>query len=332
MWTGFETTPVRRIGAPVGRHVLVTLADSINIDQAMQLFASAYLNGNWSGEYLLLAHRIPEASQRWFRTRGILLREYELPLNREEWDRAGADPRLSPVCLLKYYLSGPDFRRWDTVLYVDADVIVAGDLGRFTRVRRFAAVPEMSVDLCGQFHARRDTRSLLASSYPGRRESFNFGVFSLRPSALESDTFASLCRMSIEWLAHAAYPEQSIANLFFSSGWERLPYRLNYNPLFMNRFGVRFPVLLKLRHARELVYHFYGPSKPWHHGHPFRSLWLRNLRLAQTIPDFSRAGPRACVRTGGELAHVLLELVICWKKWTRRLRHLIGGTLRRIRS
>jgi lipopolysaccharide biosynthesis glycosyltransferase len=188
------------------------------------------------------------------------------------------------------------------------------------------------LDLYGQFHDRRGTRSRLASSYQRRRQSFNFGVFALRPSSLEPTTFLSLCRLSREWFAHAAYPEQSIANLFFSSGWERLPRRLNYNPAQPNRFHIRLPVPFKPRQAGELIYHFYGPDKPWHRGHPFRKMWLRNLRLAEGISDFSRADPRARHRNRNELEQVILELAIRFGFLSLRSRHLIGSTLRRILS
>jgi len=42
------------------KHLLVTLANENYINQAKQLFSSAYFNGGWDGDYLLLAHEIPE--------------------------------------------------------------------------------------------------------------------------------------------------------------------------------------------------------------------------------------------------------------------------------
>lgn len=40
--------------------LLVTLADSSYLDQATQLFSSVYHNAGWRGDYMLLAHEIPE--------------------------------------------------------------------------------------------------------------------------------------------------------------------------------------------------------------------------------------------------------------------------------
>ena len=40
---------------------MVTLADENYIDQAKQLFSSVYWNSGWKGDYMLLAHNIPES-------------------------------------------------------------------------------------------------------------------------------------------------------------------------------------------------------------------------------------------------------------------------------
>jgi hypothetical protein len=54
------------------RHLLATLADEAFLDQARQLFSSVYWKARWRGDYLLLAHEIPEGKLAWFRERGIL--------------------------------------------------------------------------------------------------------------------------------------------------------------------------------------------------------------------------------------------------------------------
>ena len=42
------------------KNLLVTLADENYIDRAKQLFSSVYFNAGWKGDYMLLAHEIPE--------------------------------------------------------------------------------------------------------------------------------------------------------------------------------------------------------------------------------------------------------------------------------
>ena len=55
--------------------VLVTLADKNYIDQAKQLFSSVYWNAGWKGDYMLLAHEVPEKDLNWFREKGILVKK-----------------------------------------------------------------------------------------------------------------------------------------------------------------------------------------------------------------------------------------------------------------
>jgi hypothetical protein len=40
----------------IGKKLLVTLADEKYIDQAKQLFSSAYWNGGWDGDFMLLSY------------------------------------------------------------------------------------------------------------------------------------------------------------------------------------------------------------------------------------------------------------------------------------
>jgi hypothetical protein len=61
----------------VKKDLLVTLADANYVDQARQVFSSAYWNGGWSGDYMLLAYGVPERDLQWFRDKGILVTECE---------------------------------------------------------------------------------------------------------------------------------------------------------------------------------------------------------------------------------------------------------------
>ena len=57
------------------KDLLVTLADSNYVDQAKQLFSSVYWNAGWRGDYMLLAYNIAERDLKWFRDKGILVKE-----------------------------------------------------------------------------------------------------------------------------------------------------------------------------------------------------------------------------------------------------------------
>lgn len=195
----------------------------------------------------------------------------------------------------------------------------------------------MSYRLRHQFAPDRDSQTILGGEAVRGLPSFNFGVFSLRPSALESDVFDRLCEMSVRCFSHALYLDQSAANLVFVDSWERLPFRLNYNPSIANRFRITLPVPFQPRASGELVYHFFGVHKPWHKGHPFERLWRENFLRAEEVPDFSTASDSGC-RQRNELSFLFLELAIRLRRLTRVIRrHMsdadqkLSGRYRRIR-
>ena len=90
--------------------VLVTLADRNFLNQAKQLFSSAKRNGNWKGEFALLAHNIPEKDLFWFRKNGVYIKKCPslgLPSRKRKY----------PLIFLdKFYLFTPYFKQWKKVL------------------------------------------------------------------------------------------------------------------------------------------------------------------------------------------------------------------------
>src|SRR5436190_15758832 len=126
-----------RDGPPAGGSVLVTLADRSYLDQAKQLFASAYHDAGWRGDYLLLAHDLSGSETAWFADRGILVHHCR-PLFTAD---VGGHPG---VLASKLYLFTPDFRRWRTVIYCDADATIRASLDRLTSVRGFWSVDDVS--------------------------------------------------------------------------------------------------------------------------------------------------------------------------------------------
>jgi len=116
------------------KNLLVTLADEGFIDQAKQLFSGVYHNAGWQGDYMLLSYKIPENKLRWFRDKGILVKECAPLYDKRMW-RSGV-PITIPG---KLYLFDPEFKKWDNVVYLDVDIIVRGPLEKLTKVRGFAA-------------------------------------------------------------------------------------------------------------------------------------------------------------------------------------------------
>ena len=107
------------------KDLLITLADENYIDQAKQLFSSVYWNAGWKGDYMLLAYNIPETDLKWFRNKGILVKECEAILTKSE-SCIGHAPFTT---LSKFYLFTPEFKKWKNIIFLDGDIIVWGGSG-----------------------------------------------------------------------------------------------------------------------------------------------------------------------------------------------------------
>ena len=57
------------------KNLLVTLANQDFLPMAKQVLSSAYYNARWQGDYMLLAHEIPDEDLAWFRDKGILVKD-----------------------------------------------------------------------------------------------------------------------------------------------------------------------------------------------------------------------------------------------------------------
>ena len=112
------------------KNLLVTLANANFIDQAKQVFSSAYWPGGWDGDFLLLAHNVPEEDLDWFRNKGILVKccsnAFSKPIG-----------RFSLAVYDKFRLFTPEFRQWENIVYLDGDVMVRGPLTPLVEVQGF---------------------------------------------------------------------------------------------------------------------------------------------------------------------------------------------------
>ncbi len=177
------------------KNLLVTLADSNYVDQAKQLFSSVYWNAGWKGDYMLLAYDIPEKDLRWFRDKGILVRECE-PILTESEIRIGHAPLTT---LSKFYLFTTEFKKWKNIVFLDGDIIVRGSLDTLVQTRGFAAVRILNMlrtSLKGQFHDRNRSNNHLFKELESqcdlRRPAFNSGVMAFNTDIISENDFQNL--------------------------------------------------------------------------------------------------------------------------------------------
>jgi lipopolysaccharide biosynthesis glycosyltransferase len=216
------------------KNLLATLADKNYIDQAKQLFSSVYWNAGWKGDYMLLAHEIPEKDLKWFRDKGILVKKCKpiAELNFGKWP--------STVCS-KFYLFTPYSKKWKNIVFLDADIIVRGSLERLTKIKGFAAVKGYR-RLCNLFKKPMESYFLnLSETYKklqrnynlNKQNTFNTGVFAFSTRIISAGSFDRLKSLYQSYGAISNSAEEAILNLlFYDEDIEFFPSVYNRSSLF----------------------------------------------------------------------------------------------------
>ncbi len=263
--------------------VLVTLANEKFVAQAKQLFSSVYFNSGWKGDYLLLAHEIPESELGWFRKKNILIMPCK-PVFKKIRKRPN-------VLLSKFYLFSKQFKRWGNVVFLDSDIIVRGSLEKLAKAKGLAAVPDIfNKPLAGEFTEpkTKEEKELLkktAKKYDFKTVSFNTGVLAFSTGIIKNNTFAGIKKMFAKYWKIHQNADQTALNLFFYKKWKKLPCKYNAYTVVLES-GLDLP-------EHSAVLHMFSAcgNEPWTSGNYFHGEWKKNLKKAGKIDLEKR--PRA---------------------------------------
>ncbi len=263
------------------KNLLVTLANRNYIDQAKQLFSSVYFNAGWNGDYMLLAHKIPEKELKWFKSKGILIKQCNDICNESNWYSPLFKRVLPPIVLLKFYLFTPEFRKWKNIIYLDSDIIVKASLDELINIKGFAAVKDFPSRLRHQFINLKKNKHLFAKLkkyFNLKTPLFNAGVMAFNTDVIEEDTFSKLKQLLDMYKPVARFGEQGILNLLFYKKWIELPLVYNVSP-----YLITHPILFTNTKIKGIILHFIGQRKPWNPKDPFYKEWKHNLERAELI-------------------------------------------------
>lgn len=261
------------------KHLVVTLCDENFLDQVKVLVSSLYQNSGWEGDYMLLAHRIPEKKLKWFTDRGILVKDCK-PLSGKIF------PTFPSTVLAKFYLFTDEFKKWDHVIFLDGDMTVEASIDGLTKFKGVSACVDFNErPLKKQFIDEKDLKERsqkesyeeLKMKYDIESPSFNSGVFVIETSGLKGDTFSDLMDLFDKYGNISLY-EQSILNLHFFKRWNRLPLAYNNYNLYKRARGS-----LKIEPIDGVINHFIL-DKVWKTKNPhFYPKWKRYLGSADKI-------------------------------------------------
>jgi len=268
-------------GVKIKDHLLITLADKNFIDQAKQLFSCAHFNAGWRGDYLLLAHEIPEKELDWFKKKGILIKKCEPLLN----EKIGIMPS---VTLSKFYLFTPYFKKWSNVVFFDGDIIIRASLDELMKEDGFAACANPH-DYKLRFHFSKGEKSYddiftkVRKQYDLQSLSFNAGMMAFNTSIIGNDSLNELKELLDEYGNICRLGDQSIFNLYFYNKWTQLsPMYSSYPNFWIESYKI------KPEKIRGVALHFAGfrnekESNPWDRKNQFYTEWKKNLDRADKI-------------------------------------------------
>src|SRR6056297_3182395 len=228
------------------KSVLVTLADKNYVEQAKQLFSSAYHNAGWSGDYCLLSYKIPEKELRWFKERGIYVKECgeEIEKNRKNIHK------YPKTVLCKFHLFTKFFKKWKKVVFLDSDIIIRHSIKNLKRVKTLIAVPKNTFfkrekQLKFQFIKsekispnEKKVLKRLEKRYNLKKTSFNAGVFAFNTRIIKESMFFDLMKLFDKYSKIVFFPEQAILNLYFYGKWDKIPQVYNYRINFFKKMDV----------------------------------------------------------------------------------------------
>lgn len=256
------------------KNLIVTLANNAYADQAKQLFASAYLRAGWKGDYLLLAHELNEANLNSFKNRGIKIYKTR-PLD--------TNPSLGgyqPIVLSKFYLFKEYFKKWDTIIFLDADIIVNGSLEDVLDLKGFNAPRAESFNLKNEFiNDKRILQDLgLTTKYDLKQAAFTTGLLVFETDLIQPETFFNLLSLYQQNKAALKFSEESTLNLFYYKQWQELSVIYNFNPQYMHWLYNAIP-----KNNLPIIYHFFCFQKPWEKDSDYYQVWLNNLASFENI-------------------------------------------------
>ena len=276
------------------KSLIVTVADKNYLNQAKQLFASIYFTAGWSGDYLLLTDNSLSAEEKnWFKIRGIIV----YAPNLIDTVYFSSTRKYPPLILSKLYLFQEYFKKWDTVTFVDADVIVNASLNNLLTIPGFCAPKAETFKLRDEFSKDKTIIKEL-----GLNKKYNLnslacctGIFSFTTDIIKPDTFTKLLALYQENKKACLYGEESVLNLFFYKNWHRLHDLYNFNPHYLyNHYKI------KNNNIQPFIYHFFHWPKPWQSESPYYETWQTNLKKAENINLQNKLLPKKIISEAEE--------------------------------
>jgi lipopolysaccharide biosynthesis glycosyltransferase len=284
------------------KNAIAVLADEGHLEKTKQIIYSSYVDGNWQGEYILLAHQIANADAlKWFEERGIHIHHIDNEMGVSE-----NQPKVNSIYFSKLSLFHPDFAKWHRILYLDTDMVIQWDINALVEVEGFAAANDCArFNLWHQFSPREgwlsedEKRELfhLFSDYDLDKTAFNAGMMVIDSGNNTEKRFGELMDLVDKYHAYSTYGDQGILNLYFQKSRIKLPYV--YNDFYQSDDFNRIHFLRRRTPADAIILHITYPYKPWDERSMFYPKWKDNTEKADQLFQVKQIGKKPAI----------------WRKW-----------------
>ncbi|MFA6422672.1 MAG: glycosyltransferase, partial [Candidatus Buchananbacteria bacterium] len=223
-----------------------------------------------------------------FRDKGILIKHCA-PLAE---NLAG---RWPSTILSKFYLFTPEFKKWDKIIYLDADLIVTASLDNLLNVKGIGGIGMrrnyfyQQIRLNNLFKFYKFNRQYIKDDlekYGSDLPIFCAGLLAINTDIINSKTFNDLKVILGKYKDVVGGVDELMLSLCFAKNWENLPptYCLHYNHL--------QDCHIKLKNVQAVTAHFFAPKKPIYFCKYIYELWKNNLDKADMINLGSRQLPK----------------------------------------
>ncbi len=248
--------------------VLVTLADKTYLEHAKQVFAGAYFKGGWKGDFLLLAHNIPEKKLTWFRNKGIYI------IRCKKFLSGRKNNEINIIHYSKFYLFGENIKKWSHVIFLDVDTIIRASLDGLLRITSFAAVPNLQIQF-GQYFKK----SKLFKKYNCDEHTFCSGIIVFNTDIIKSNTFSSIVKIISEYEKYKILSrDEAFFNFIFYNKWQKLS-RI-YNVYIDKNINLWHLPNIKIQ---GIIIHTASQIEPWKKESDFHQEWLKNYKKAKYL-------------------------------------------------
>lgn len=166
----------------------------------------------------------------------------------------------------------------DTLLYLDSDIVVTGELNGLLELDIENHFLYASEELLTTNVSRLNSYGVPIKKY------FNSGVLLINLRLWRSTSVSTYLMDTAEaYKSKLVLPDQDVLNIYFAEKWALLPMTFNPTNLHAHYVPGSTPILI----------HFTGGSKPWHYlnDHPYKYLYWKYLNLSP-FKDFEAKGYR----------------------------------------